>query len=418
MKRLSLFIILITVALSLFQIEGATKSKAKKAVDPDEVLEKGREAFLNYEFEEAADLFDQYKSLKNKAKQPLTEDFEEWEAMLDIAGNAFERVQKIVIVDSISVPRGTFFESYNLASSAGRIGKPSSLGIQGSEINEIAFLNEAGDYLLVPEPNESQELRIMENRKLINGEWVSQEALIGDFEKTGDYAYPFLSADGQTLYFSNNGEESMGGFDLFIAQKDPITGEYRQPLNLGMPFNSPYDDLMMAIDEENGIGWWATDRHSAEGDITIYVYLIEDIRKNYPSDTENLANLAKITDYKATWVDDKNEAFQPIMPSVTKTLNALGEAPKNFTFSLGNGKTYYNFIDFRNRKAADVMKQYVEKNKELTKKVSMLADLRSEYKQNRALESKIIKEETEIEELREQAYKLRNEVLRLEKSVR
>ena len=287
-----------------------TKSKNQVAANSGILLERGITAFNNYEFDEAADLFSQYRR-SNGAKPEVAE---EWEEKVNIASNAFDRVQQIVVLDSITIPRASFYKAIKLAASAGRIGRPADFKTNVKVNNtEVSFLNEDSDYLITAEENEDGELTLVEYRKLLDGSWEKLEALEGDFEKEGDYAFPFLSADGQTLYFANNGPGSMGGYDLFIAQKEPITGESLQPLNLGMPFNSPYDDIMMAIDEENGVGWWATDRNEPGGDLTVYVYIIDEIRKNYPSDTDNLEEYAKISNYKATWQEGKETEYRKIL---------------------------------------------------------------------------------------------------------
>ena len=300
-------IIFITLAAFSLTVSGAPK---KKTVDAATILKQGREAFLNYDFEEAADLYDQYKSLKKKAKQDLDEEFEIWEQQLDVATNAFDRVQKIEIIDSISLPLSSFYNAYKMASSAGRIGKIENFNLNRNlDTDEIAFLNEDKDYLIVSVPDETGVLRLQENRRLLDGSWETYESLQGDFDKSGDYIYPFMSGDGQTLYFASDGNDSMGGYDIFVAQKDPFSNEYRQPLNVGMPFNSPYNDFMMAIDEENGLGWWATDRNSEEGNVTVYVYLLDETRKNYSPDDENLTEYAKISDYRATQNPDKESVY-------------------------------------------------------------------------------------------------------------
>lgn len=294
------------------QTVGAAKVKTKK-VAPEELLQKGREAFFNYEFEEAADLFDEYEELQTKAKKPIDENLEEWRKQLNIATNAFGRVQRIVVIDSINMPRATFYKAYKLLNSAGMIGRVSDFKITGLNTKEVGFINEDRDYFIFPENDSSGRLILKEYRTLLDGSVESMEALEGDFEQEGDYAYPFLCGDGLTLYFSNDGTETMGGYDLFVAQKEPISGESLQPLNLGMPFNSPYDDFMMAIDVERGLGWWATDRNSPGGDVTIYVYILDDLRKNYPADTEDLVNFAQIKDYKSTWEDGKEAIYEDIL---------------------------------------------------------------------------------------------------------
>ena len=314
MRKRSLLLILGLLAFVPFT-EGKTKAKAK-APDAEELLQKGISAFYNYEFEEAADLFDEYREKLNKQKKPLDEELEIYELRNEIASGALERVQKITIVDSISVDRDKFFEVYKLAESAGKIGNLADLKLKNafpgmkttdSELEGvgIAFISENGDYVFttieedIKDGDEIITTSVLkESRRLLNGEWENRETLEGDLEKSGDFLYPFMSGDGQTFYFANNGEDSMGGLDIFVAQKDPLTGQFLQPLNLGMPFNSPYDDFMMAIDEEKGVGWWATDRNSEDGKVTVYVYKLEEIRKNYPPDTDNLVDYAKITNWR------------------------------------------------------------------------------------------------------------------------
>lgn len=317
MNKIITFYIFVIALIFPGVINCAPKTKARKALDANTVLQQGRDAFFNYNFEEASELYNQYRGLKQKAKQDVGEEFELWELQLETASNAYERVQKIVVIDSISVPKESFYRAYKLPTSAGSIGTPTSLKLNnGISTNEVVYLSEDKDYEIAPVENDEGNLRLYESHKLLDGSWETGEILEGNFEKTGNYAYPFLSGDGQTLYFANNGEDSMGGYDIFVVQKTPISGEYLQPLNLGMPFNSPYDDYMMVIDEENGIGWWATDRWQNENNVTVYVYLIDEVRKNYPSDTENLAGYARIDEFKKTQDPEKEKEYNKILSNL------------------------------------------------------------------------------------------------------
>lgn len=399
-------------------MQGAPKKTSKK-VDPEEVLRKGKEAFYNYDFNEAEELFEEYRSLMEKQKQEVDEEFEELEGALVIAGNAFERVQQIVILDSISIPANKFMETYKLSESSGRIGLLEDiLEEAGLKVGHASFINEPEDYIITSIEDEDGDLILMESRKMLDGKWENLPTLKGDFERSGDYAYPFLSGDGQTLYFANNGEGSMGGYDLFIAQKDPISGEYLQPLNLGMPFNSPYDDFMLAIDEERGIGWWATDRGREDGNVTVYVYKVDEIRKNYPSDTENLASYARIDRYKDTWKENDEIKYASLLAGVmTPETRKMEKKEDDFTFPLGDGRIYNHYSDFRNRKASDMMKLFAVKGRELQQKEGELSRLRKEYKKGNN-PGKIIETEESVEKLRGELESLRKEILKLEKSMR
>lgn len=311
--------VMVIVGILVGMSSAEAKTKAKKSAAPEEILQKGRMAFFNYDFDEARDYFEEYRVLKEKARQAMTEDFEILENRLNIATNSFDRVQKIEVVDSINMPRDVFYKAYHLAQSAGKIGMPSSSKLPGLEgAKEVSYLNEDGDYFITPVAGPDNTLLLKESRKLLDGTWETRDMLEGDFEQTGDYAYPFLDGDGQTFYFANNGDDSMGGYDIFVVQKDPLTGISLQPLNVGMPFNSPYDDFMMAIDEETGLGWWATDRHDPGGDVTIYVYILDDTRQNYPSSEEDLKTYARLDDYKATWKEGTQRKYEDYKRNLKK----------------------------------------------------------------------------------------------------
>lgn len=85
--------------------------------------------------------------------------------------------------------------------------------------------------------------------------------------------YPFMMPDGTTFYFAATGEESIGGYDIFVTRFDSESGSFLKAENIGMPFNSTANDYMYAIDEFNDIGWFATDRSQPEGKVCIYIFI-------------------------------------------------------------------------------------------------------------------------------------------------
>jgi len=53
---------------------------------------------------------------------------------------------------------------------------------------------------------------------------------------------PYISEDGQTLYFSSYGHYNMGGYDIFYSRKNG-DGTWAEPVNMGYPINTTDDDL-------------------------------------------------------------------------------------------------------------------------------------------------------------------------------
>ncbi len=53
---------------------------------------------------------------------------------------------------------------------------------------------------------------------------------------------PFITENDSTLYFSSQGYENMGGYDIFVSKLD-AAGHWTAPKNLGYPVNTTDDDL-------------------------------------------------------------------------------------------------------------------------------------------------------------------------------
>ncbi len=79
----------------------------------------------------------------------------------------------------------------------------------------------------------------------------------------------FLHPDGKTLYFSSQGHDSMGGYDIFktVKQED---GSWSKPENLGYPVNGPDDDVFFTITADGRKGFYATESTDGFGKQDIY----------------------------------------------------------------------------------------------------------------------------------------------------
>lgn len=78
----------------------------------------------------------------------------------------------------------------------------------------------------------------------------------------------YLSSDGQTLYFSSMGHQSMGGFDIFSSTYE--NGRWMTPVNLGYPINTPSNDLFFRPTEDQGLAYFSSLRPGGNGGSDIY----------------------------------------------------------------------------------------------------------------------------------------------------
>lgn len=103
---------------------------------------------------------------------------------------------------------------------------------------------------------------------------------------------PFLSQDGSTLYFSSQGHETMGGYDIFYV-KNLGGNEWSEPVNMGYPINTTDDDLFFQP-ANNGIYAYLSD-YDTDGYGEQDLYRYEIFSPENPMEI-NLAGTIKLAD--------------------------------------------------------------------------------------------------------------------------
>ena len=86
-----------------------------------------------------------------------------------------------------------------------------------------------------------------------------------------DEIYPMLSQDGKSLYFSSDGLYGVGGYDLYVSRWDEEMKDWSEPVNMGFPYSSPYDDFLYVSDAEDGYVFFASNRDSDADSVWVYV---------------------------------------------------------------------------------------------------------------------------------------------------
>lgn len=81
----------------------------------------------------------------------------------------------------------------------------------------------------------------------------------------------FIHPDGKTLYFSSQGHETMGGYDIFKSVFDDVTQTWSKPENLGYPVNTTDDDVFFVISASGKRGYYSSVNEQGYGEKDIYV---------------------------------------------------------------------------------------------------------------------------------------------------
>lgn len=102
------------------------------------------------------------------------------------------------------------------------------------------------------------------------GKWEDIKTLGPVINTPYDERSVFMHPDGRTLYFSSQGHNSMGGYDVFRSVMDE-NGNWTKPENLGYPINTPDDDLFFVLAASGKHGYYSSSIDGGYGDNDIYI---------------------------------------------------------------------------------------------------------------------------------------------------
>jgi len=374
--------------------------------------------FIQYRFKESEEAYDKYLVFLKKEKQ--TAEIEAFEKLRDrskTAARMLAYTEDIQIIDSVIVNKKNFLEKYNLLSEeSGTV----------FELNGLsAYENQLQDKRYYAKLNNKEKYRLYNQTKLMNN-WSDETALNLPVDTLGNDNYPFVLSDGVTLYYASTGMGSIGGYDLFVTRYNSESETYYKPEQLGMPFNSPYNDYMLAIDEYNEVGYFATDRFQPEGKVVIYTFIPNNEKTTIETENENYRiERAKITSIKQSQKKEKDykSKLLQIKADLLKNKETIA---REFEFVVSDHIVYYKLDDFKSPAAKqsfiqyqNVLKQLITLNNQLEEKRKVYTEASPAKKSN--MTDSILADEKKSEDLTNQcnnlAVKTRNTEIKYIKNI-
>lgn len=361
-----------------------------------------------YLFEDAINTYEAYIKDLEKRKRPT----EEAEALLEKskAGLRMLRsVEEVCIIDSVVIDKANFLSAYKISEETGRLYTYDEYFEANGNHPGTVYETELRNKVYFGKENAEGVIDIFKKDKLGN-EWGESRELPERINGSGDTNYPFVMADGITTYFASTGDNSMGGYDIFVTRYNSSSDTYLTPENAGMPFNSPFNDYMLVIDELNNLGWFASDRYQPEDSVCIYVFVPNESKQSYnyeAMEVDEIVALAKIQSLQKTWKDEAE-----VRSALKRLETAVYQQPTmkravDFTFVIDDKRTYNYLSDFKSVWAKDLFRKHQQKEADFDKQVKKLDDLREQYqKANTMTKAKlapsILDLEARVEALREE----------------
>lgn len=347
--------------------------------------------FDDYRFAEAATACENYLQLAplDSAKiQPLLRQSQ-------LGAEMIERVEDVAVADTFVIKKREivpFFEQ-QLDKNLGEIGTFSAFFATDKGSDCYGFRSGRNDRIVCAEKiGDHTDLQI--SYRLLDG-WTTSKPLSENLNSPANENFPFVLSDGVTIYFASDGENSIGGYDIFVSRFSASINDYLPPQNVGMPFNSPFNDYFYIIDEINNIGWLVTDRYQQEDFVAVYKFLpnvekviLRDENANFVRD------IARLKRFRKANISERSRQF-PDSPISKQRMDSIA-------FVVNDSVVYSDTTQFVSREACQ---NFVT--------MCQLADflVQKEF----TLQAK--RELWEIEDGEKERENLANEILSLEKVV-
>lgn len=106
------------------------------------------------------------------------------------------------------------------------------------------------------------------SHKQADGSWGPAENLGPTINTPYNDDSPYIHPDGINLFFSSEGHNSMGGYDLFYSALK--NGQWKEPVNFGYPINTPANERFYTLTADGATGYFSSDQKGGAGQLDIY----------------------------------------------------------------------------------------------------------------------------------------------------
>ena len=288
---------------------------------------------------------------------------------------AVSHVQDVEIIDSMIVSKATFTSHYLLGAESGRMLQADKCGAKFATLVDsaeaVVFENQAADYRLLAGRTESG-YALYESHLFAN-DWDEPRLIASIDAGTRRLCYPFLRSDSETLYFACDSTPGLGGMDIYKTHYSTDTESFYTPERLGMPFNSPYDDYMMAIDETHQVGWWATNRNTAGDQVCIYLFKLTDTPRYLEGRQPDRARIANIAD---SWRNA--QGYESLIEEIHNAPQFV-EIQEVIRIPINDAVVYTSVDQFRSAKAREMYELSLRIEESLLTTQGELDSMRQEY---------------------------------------
>jgi len=235
---------------------------------------------LNYKFRKAITAYNNFKnsaSKKDLAKLPIDRRVAMCENGLTLLRNKVE----LGVISKTEIKETEYFRTYDMKLLTGKIlVKPNDFKTSNDmDKNEesLVYLGKNAKTLFFSSYGKSGDNRdLYVVAKKPDGAWGTAERLPDHINSPYDENFPVMHPNSKFLYFSSNGHNSMGGYDVFKARYDSTTNRWSKPVNLDFAINSTDDDILYLPTADERTAYFSSKRSSIQGKISVYQVMLNE----------------------------------------------------------------------------------------------------------------------------------------------
>lgn len=238
----------------------------------DSLVRHGEALHMDYRFDEACQVFEDAAALlgDNPADSLLVESVAEKLLLSENGLNMADFVYSPAVIDRTKFSVEDFFLYYPLRDKSWRQ-VPDQLDSSAFHPFSKALYAPSGSDRIIYSAEDAAGIRNLFVTELQDTLWTYPSMLNESLTSFSDEIYPMLSPDGKSLYFSSDGLYGVGGYDLYVSRWDEEMKDWSEPVNMGFPYSSPYDDFLYVSDDEEGHVFFASNRDCSADSVWVYV---------------------------------------------------------------------------------------------------------------------------------------------------
>ena len=235
----------------------------------------GRAYHLNYRFDDAIKAYQHFKanaSGSDLKKHPV-------DHLIEMCSNGKQLLGDLHDLDVLrkkELDAADYYQAYDLSSNGGTLlVEPDDFKTKTDKkkgLNSIIYLSPDRSKLFFASYGDDDKngKDIYIAYRLPNGAWGKPTNLGPVINTQYDEDYPFYDEPTHTLYYSSQGHNSMGGYDIFKSVYNEAKNTWSTPVNMDFPINTPGDDILFIADTMNQTAFFSSTRSTGNGRIAVY----------------------------------------------------------------------------------------------------------------------------------------------------